>query len=42
MIIDAGYKAKQRKGLEIFTPKQILRILPTALAQVETGNTSKK
>ena len=32
---EAMYKTKQRTGLEILTPKQILRKLPAALAQVK-------
>ena len=32
---EAMYKTKQRTGLEILTPKQMLRKLPAALAQVE-------
>ena len=45
MILDAGYKAKQNKttetGLKILTPKQILRRLPIALAQLKAGNNSE-
>ena len=35
------HKAKQRKGLKILTPKQILQRLPIALAQVNAGNNSE-
>ena len=42
MLFDANYKAKQNetKGtrLKILTPKQMLQILPIALAQVKAGN----
>ena len=34
------YKAKQRTGIEILTPKQMLQRLPVALAQVKAGNNS--
>ena len=36
------YKTKQRKGLKILTPKQILQRLPVAIAQVKTVKNSKK
>ena len=36
------YKTKQRKGLKILTPKQMLQRLPVAIAQVKTVNNSKK
>ena len=32
---EAMYETKQRTGLEILTPKQILQKLPAALAQVK-------
>ena len=32
------YKRKQRAGLEILTPKQLVKRLPVALAQVKTSN----
>ena len=52
MIPDAGFKAKQDEKkqnktkqdgtkLKILTPKQKLRRLPIALAQVKAGNNSK-
>ena len=45
MYIDSNYKAKQdetkKTGLKIFTPKQMLRRLPIALAQVKEGNNSE-
>ena len=31
-------RQKQRKGLKIVTPKQMLKILPVAFAQVKAGN----
>ena len=34
-------KEKKGKGLKILTPKQMLRKLPIALAQVKAGNTSE-
>ena len=36
------YKTKQRKGLKILTPKQMLQRLPVAITQVKTVNNSKK
>ena len=36
------YKSKQRTGLKILTPKQMLQRLPIALAQIKTGNNSKR
>ena len=45
MVLDATYKSKQNetegKGLKILTPKQMLQILPIALAQVKAGNNSE-
>ena len=45
MILDADYKAKQKKtaraGLKILTPKQMLQILPIALAEIKAGNNSE-
>ena len=38
---EAKYKAKYGKTLKIFTPKQMLQRLPTAIAEVKTGNASK-
>ena len=35
------YEAKHEKRLKILTPKQMLQILPIALAQVKVGNTSE-
>ena len=44
MVSDANYDAKQNKtkgkGLKILRPKQMLQILPIALAQVKAGNNS--
>ena len=34
-------KEKQGKGLKVLTPTQMFQRLPTALAQVKAGNTSK-
>ena len=45
MFSDANYRAKQNKtegtGLKILTPKQMLQILPIALAQVKASNNSE-
>ena len=38
---DAGKKAKNGTGLKILTLKQMLQILPKALAQVKAGNNSE-
>ena len=35
-------KVSDHSNLKILTPKQMLRRLPLALAQVKAGNTSKK
>ena len=44
MLSDANSDSKQNKtegkGLKILTPKQMLRRLPIALAQVKAGNNS--
>ena len=32
------YRVKHGTGLKILTPKQMLQRLPTALAQIKTGN----
>ena len=37
----AAYDLKDKKGLKILTPKSMLQILPTSLAQAKLGNTSK-
>ena len=42
LLCEAEYSTKSRGVLEIFTPKQIIQILPIALAQVKVRNTSKK
>ena len=34
-------KEKQGKGLKILTPKQMLKRLPVAMAQIRVGNTSE-
>ena len=45
MLSDANYNAKQNKtegtGAKILTPKQMLKRLPIALAQVKAGNNSE-
>ena len=41
MILEAKRIAKQRTGLKIITPKQILQVLPTALAEINIGNNSE-
>ena len=45
ILSDANYDSKQNetqgKGLKILTPKQMLQILPIALAQVKAGNNSE-
>ena len=43
MVINAAYDAKQQKGtgLKILTPKQMLKRLPIALAQISAGNYSE-
>ena len=35
------YDSKQRAGLKILTPKQMLQRLPIALARMKAGNNSK-
>ena len=46
MLSDANYNAKKNetkgKGLKILTPKQMLKRLPIALAQVKAGNNSER
>ena len=41
MISEGKTKAINGTGLKILTPKQMLQILPIALAQVEGGNNSE-
>ena len=41
IVSEAKQKRKYREGLKILTPKQMLQILPIALAQVKAGNTSQ-
>ena len=38
----AMHKTKQKTGLKILTPKQMLQRLPIALAQVKAGNNSER
>ena len=40
-IIDFSKKQKEGKGIKMLTCKQILQILPIALAQVKADNSSK-
>ena len=42
MMSEAKYKATKGTGLKILTPKQMLQILPLALAQVKAGNNSER
>ena len=42
LLAKAWYIAKYGKGLKILTPKQTLKELPVALAQVKAGNTWKR
>ena len=41
MVHIAAYDLKDKKGPKILTPKSMLQILPTSLAQTKLGNTSK-
>ena len=41
MVSEAKHKVTKGLGLKIWTPKQILRRLPLALAQVKAGNNSQ-
>ena len=41
MVIDTAYDAKHGTGFKILTPKQMLRRVPIALAQVKAGNNSE-
>ena len=41
MISEAKYRAIKGTRLKILTPKQMLQILPIALAQVKAGNYSE-
>ena len=38
MLSETKYKAEYGRGLKILTSKQMLQILPTALAQVKAGD----
>ena len=38
---EAKYRATKGTGLKILSPKQMLQILPIALAQVKAGNNSE-
>ena len=42
LTLDASIEERQEKRLIILTPKQMSQRLPTALAQVNSGNTSEK
>ena len=41
MLSEAKCKAKYGNGLRILSPKQMVQIVPIALAQVKAGNTSE-
>ena len=41
IVSEAKYKTKYAEGLKILTPKQMLQILPIALAQVKSSKTSE-
>ena len=41
MVSDAKYKSIHGEGLKILTPKQKLKRLPIAPAQLKAGNTSE-
>ena len=41
MLSEAKCKAKYGNGLRILSPKQMVQILPIALAQVKAGTTSE-
>ena len=41
LLSEAKYKAKYGEGLKILTPKQILKRLPIAVAQIKVGNNSE-
>ena len=41
MVSEAKNTATKRTGLKILTPRQMLQILPIALAQVKAGNNSE-
>ena len=42
IVSEAKHTSIHGIGLKILTPKQMLQILPIALAQVKAGNTSEK
>ena len=42
MMAEGKYRATKGKGLKILTSKQMLQILPIALAQVKAGNNSER
>ena len=41
IVSEAKYRPKDGQDLKILTPKQMLQKLPTAFAQVNSGNTSE-
>ena len=41
IVSKAKHKASKGTGLKILTPKQVLQVLPIALAQVKAGNNSE-
>ena len=41
IVSEAKHKAKDREGLKILSPKQMLQRLPIALAQIKASSTSE-
>ena len=41
IVSEAKHKAKDREGLKILSPKQVLQRLPIALAQIKASSTSE-
>ena len=41
IVRETKFQTKYGQGLKLFTPKQMLERLPTALAQLKAGNTSE-
>ena len=41
IVREAKFQTKYGQGLKLFTPKQMLERLATALAQLKAGNTSE-
>ena len=42
MLSEAKYKTKYGEGLKILSPKQMLQMRSVALAQIKSGNNSKR